>query len=148
MTSLHPQPPDLLYISSHFQQPETPDSFSTGSVGILNFNKILSFFSKFQAFVLQNSPGFHMSFSRIIYVLSVQCLLSHLMTQMALLIYLWGTGIAELPVLTSSLQVLWFLPFFHYFNFIWFISVLSTDISVKFAVVILWYCVAELIFFL
>lgn len=44
-----------------------------------------------------------MLFSSIMYVLSVQWPLSHLMTQRGLLIYLW---IAGLPVLTESLQVL------------------------------------------
>lgn len=71
-----PPSPDFLYISHHFEWPETPDIFSTGSVGILRSNKILSFFSKFQAFVFKKNPqtkpsGFHMPFSRIIYVLSV-----------------------------------------------------------------------------
>lgn len=113
MTSLHSPFPDLLYIFPHFEWPETPNIFSTGSIGILSFKKILSSFSKFQAFAFKkNTPGFHMPFSRIIYILSVQCPLSHLMTQMGLLIYLWGTWVAGLPVLPSSLQVLWFLPFF------------------------------------
>lgn len=54
-------------------------------------------------------------------------------------------GTSSLDIFLTSFMI---FTFFHYFNFIWFISVLSTDISVKFAAVILCYCVAELILFL
>lgn len=98
-TCTHTESPDLVYISPRFGWPE--NLIFSELKGILSFNKFLLY--KFQAFVLKNPQGVHMPFSRIMYVLSVQCPLSHLMTQMGLLIYLW---IAGLPVLTESLQVL------------------------------------------
>lgn len=110
------------------------------------------------SFCITKTLGVHIPFSRIMYVLPVQCPLSHLMTQMGLLIYLW---IAGLPVLTVSLQVLWFLPLFlPQFQFcVFYLLTKNTHRASILALLdryccsicsdcFLWYCLVELISFL